>query len=108
MHKLDALTRILEVETFDAMLVFARTKQATVELVEKLEARGFASAALNGIWRGLHSAGATLTVALYVYAKEQGEFGVAFAIAAILMVLALLINLAASLVSRYFRRKNAL
>lgn len=68
---------------------------------------GFAHA-LNGIWRGLHSAGATLTVALYVYAKEQGEFGVAFAIAAILMVLALLINLAASLVSRYFRRKNAL
>jgi ATP-dependent RNA helicase DeaD len=48
MHKLDALTRILEVEAFDAMLVFARTKQATVELVEKLEARGFASAALNG------------------------------------------------------------
>ena len=68
---------------------------------------GFAHA-LNGIWRGLHSAGATLTVALYVYAKEQGEFGVAFAIAAILMVLALLINLAASLVSRYFRRKNSL
>ena len=68
---------------------------------------GFAHA-LNGIWRGLHSAGATLTVALYVYAKEQGEFGVAFAIAAILMVLALLINLAASLVSRYFRRKNQL
>jgi ATP-dependent RNA helicase DeaD len=48
MHKLDALTRILEVETFDAMLVFARTKQATVELVEKLEARGFSCAALNG------------------------------------------------------------
>ena len=68
---------------------------------------GFAHA-LNGIWRGLHSAGATLTVALYVYAKEQGEFGVAFAIAAILMVLALLINLAASLVSRYFRRKKEL
>ena len=68
---------------------------------------GFAHA-LNGIWRGLHSAGATLTVALYVYAKEQGEFGVAFAIAAILMVLALLINLAASLVSRYFRRKQQL
>jgi ATP-dependent RNA helicase DeaD len=48
MHKLDALTRILEVEAFDAMLVFARTKQATVELAEKLEARGFAAAALNG------------------------------------------------------------
>lgn len=68
---------------------------------------GFAHA-LSGLWRGLHSAGATLTVALYVYAKEQGEFGVAFAIAAILMVLALLINLAASLVSRYFRRKQQL
>jgi ATP-dependent RNA helicase DeaD len=48
LHKLDALTRILEVETFDAMLVFARTKQSTVELAERLEARGFAAAALNG------------------------------------------------------------
>jgi len=48
MHKLDALTRILEVETFDAMLVFVRTKQSTVELAEKLQARGFAAAALNG------------------------------------------------------------
>ena len=48
MHKLDALTRILEVEPFEAMLVFARTKQSTVELVEKLEARGFEAAALNG------------------------------------------------------------
>jgi ATP-dependent RNA helicase DeaD len=47
-HKLDALTRILEAETFDGMLVFTRTKQATVELAEKLEARGFAAAALNG------------------------------------------------------------
>ena len=52
---------------------------------------GFAHA-LNGFWEGLNSAGATLTVALYVYAKEQGEFGVAFAIAAILMVLTLVIN----------------
>jgi len=48
LHKLDALTRILEVEPFDAMLVFARTKQATVELAERLQARGFAAAALNG------------------------------------------------------------
>src|ERR1039457_1459244 len=48
MHKLAALTRILEVETFDAMLVFVRTKQSTVELAEKLQARGFAAAALNG------------------------------------------------------------
>ncbi|HLZ97068.1 MAG TPA: DEAD/DEAH box helicase, partial [Steroidobacteraceae bacterium] len=48
MHKLDALTRILEAEDFDGMLVFTRTKQSTVELAEKLEARGFAAAALNG------------------------------------------------------------
>ena len=67
---------------------------------------GFAHS-LNGFFEGLGSAGATLTVALYVYAKEQGEFGVAFAIAAILMVLAFCINLAASAVTRYFRKKNA-
>ncbi len=48
MHKLDALTRILEAETFDGMLIFTRTKHATVELAEKLEARGFSAAALNG------------------------------------------------------------
>src|SRR6201996_175915 len=48
MHKLDALTRILEAETFDGMVVFTRTKQSTVELAEKLEARGFAAAPLNG------------------------------------------------------------
>lgn len=47
-HKLDALTRILEVEPFDAMIIFVRTKTSTVELAEKLEARGFAAAALNG------------------------------------------------------------
>lgn len=48
LHKLDALTRILEVEDFDAMLVFVRTKTATVELAEKLSARGYACEALNG------------------------------------------------------------
>ena len=48
MHKLNALTRILEAEPFDAMIVFVRTKTATVELAEKLEARGFASAPLSG------------------------------------------------------------
>jgi ATP-dependent RNA helicase DeaD len=49
MHaKLEALTRLLEAETFDAMLVFARTKQATLELAEKLGARGHAVEALNG------------------------------------------------------------
>ncbi len=48
MHKLDALTRILEVEAFEAMLVFMRTKQATEEISQKLQARGFAAAAING------------------------------------------------------------
>ncbi|MBE0500345.1 MAG: DEAD/DEAH box helicase [Desulfuromonadales bacterium] len=48
MHKLDALTRILEAEEIEAMIVFVRTKTATVELAEKLEARGFSSAPLNG------------------------------------------------------------
>ncbi len=48
LHKLDALTRILEVEDFDAILMFVRTKTATVELAEKLEARGYAAAAMNG------------------------------------------------------------
>ena len=47
-HKLDALTRILEAETFDAIIVFVRTKTATVELAEKLEARGYSAVALNG------------------------------------------------------------
>ncbi|MHB8744898.1 MAG: DEAD/DEAH box helicase, partial [Gammaproteobacteria bacterium] len=47
-HKLDALTRMLEVEEFDGMLIFVRTKSATVELAEKLEARGFSCGALNG------------------------------------------------------------
>jgi ATP-dependent RNA helicase DeaD len=48
LHKLDALTRILEVERFEAMIVFTRTKQATEELAEKLQARGFPAAAING------------------------------------------------------------
>ncbi|MBT3439602.1 MAG: DEAD/DEAH box helicase [Gammaproteobacteria bacterium] len=47
-NKLDALTRILEVETFDALLIFVRTKTATVDLAEKLSARGFSSEAING------------------------------------------------------------
>ena len=62
--------------------------------------------ALNNIVKGLGSAGATLTVALYVYAKEQGEFGVAFAIAAILMILTMLINFAAVLVGKYFKKRK--
>jgi ATP-dependent RNA helicase DeaD len=48
LHKLDALTRIVEAAEFDAMLVFVRTKQSTVDLAERLQARGFAAVALNG------------------------------------------------------------
>ena len=68
---------------------------------------GFAHA-VNNYFVGLHRPGATLTVALYVYAKEQGEFEVAFAIAAILMALALIIDLAAGLAGRYFKRRKEL
>ncbi|MGB0734003.1 MAG: DEAD/DEAH box helicase, partial [Pontibacterium sp.] len=48
LHKLDALTRILELKQFDAMLIFVRTKSSTEELAEKLSARGYAAEALNG------------------------------------------------------------
>ena len=66
---------------------------------------GFAHA-LNGFFEALSSSGATLTVALYVYATEDGNFEVAFAIAAILMILTLLINLSAMLIGKYFERKS--
>ena len=68
---------------------------------------GFAHS-LNGLIHGLTSPGATLTVALYVYAKEQGEFGVAFAIAAILMILTVLINFAATFVQNHFTKRRSL
>ena len=66
---------------------------------------GFAHT-LNGFLEGLASSGATLTVALYVYATEEGNFQVAFAIAAVLMILTLLINLCAIGIGKYFERKN--
>lgn len=66
---------------------------------------GFAHS-LNGVVAGLSSPGATLSVALYVYAKEQGEFGIAFAIAAILMVMTVIINLSAILVQKYFAKRR--
>lgn len=66
---------------------------------------GFAHA-LNGLVGGLTQPGATLTVALYLYAKEDGEFGVAFAIAAILLLLTLLINMSAVLVGKYFTKRG--
>ncbi len=61
---------------------------------------------LNGFFEGLRSSGATLTVALYVYAKEQGEFEVAFAIAAILVILTILINLATTFMGKLMERRN--
>lgn len=67
---------------------------------------GFAHA-LSGFIDGLTHSGATLTVALYVYAKEDGEFEVAFAIAAILMILTVIINAAASLVGKYFEKRRS-
>ena len=76
------------------------------ETAALLYTAGFAHPLYNGLKNTLEGSGATLSVALYVYAKEQGEFDVAFAIAAILMALALLINLAATLAARYFKRRR--
>ena len=75
------------------------------ETAALLYTAGFAHA-LYGYFDGLSQSGATLTVALYVYAKEQGEFTVAFAIASILMILTMLINAAATLTGRYFKKKR--
>ena len=78
------------------------------ETAALLYTAGFAHALYGSLGETLQGAGATLSVALYVYAKEQGEFDVAFAIAAILMALALLIDLAASLTGRYFKKRRSL
>ena len=69
---------------------------------------GFAHNIYNLFVDGLSGAGATLTVALYVYAKERGEFGIAFAIAAILMALTVIINLAATLIGRHYRKRRSI
>ncbi len=66
---------------------------------------GFAHV-VNGFFKGLTTSGSTLTVALYVYAKERGEFEVAFAIAAILMILTLIINFTANAVSKSYKKRR--
>ena len=63
---------------------------------------------INDLINGLTSPGATLTVALYVYAKEEGEFGLAFAIGAILMILTLIINFVATLIGKYYEKRRNL
>lgn len=63
---------------------------------------------INGFVNGLGRSGATLSVALYVYAKERGEFDVAFAIATILMILTLLMNISATLIQKYFMKRRGL
>ena len=78
------------------------------ETAALLYTAGFAHTLYNSLRATLEGSGATLSVALYVYAKEQGEFDVAFAIAAILMALALLINLAAMRTGRYFKKRRSL
>ena len=78
------------------------------ETAALLYTAGFAHTLYNSLRATLEGSGATLSVALCVYAKEQGEFDVAFAIAAILMALALLINLAAMLTGRYFKKRRSL
>ena len=66
---------------------------------------GFAHS-LNGFVKALNTSGSTLTVALYVYAKERGEFEVAFSIAAILLILTLIINFLAEYIGSFIKRKN--
>ena len=61
---------------------------------------------VNGFFKGMGSAGATLTVALYVYASERGEFDIAFAIAAILMILTIIINLLTTYMGKLMERRN--
>ena len=78
------------------------------ETAALLYTAGFAHTLYSTLGETLQSSGATLSVALYVYAKEQGEFDVALAIAAILMVLALIIDIAAALVGKYFRRRRSI
>lgn len=75
------------------------------ETAALLYTAGFAHV-VYGFFDGLNSAGATLTVALYVYAKEFGEFEVAFAIASILLLLTFAINLTATLVGNYFKKRR--
>jgi len=67
---------------------------------------GFAHS-LSSLTEALSSPGATLTVALYLYAKDDGEFGVAFAIAVILMALTFAINFAADLAGRFFKKRRS-
>lgn len=62
---------------------------------------------ISGVWDQITSSGATLSVALYVYASERGDFETAFAIAAVLMILTLIINVAADLVGKYFAKKRS-
>lgn len=68
---------------------------------------GFAHS-LNGFFKALRTSGSTLTVALYVYAKEQGEFEIAFALAAILLILTLIINALSEAVSYYFKKRRTI
>ena len=76
------------------------------ETAALLYTAGFAHV-LHGFFDGMQSSGASLTVALYVYAKEYGEFEVAFAIASILLVITFLINLSATSVEKYFQKRRA-
>lgn len=66
---------------------------------------GFAHT-IHGLFRGLAGPGATLTVALYVYAKEEGQFEVAFAIGAILLILTLVLNVSVGMVGYFFKRRK--
>ena len=78
------------------------------ETAALLYTAGFAHTLYNSLHATLEGSGATLSVALYVYAKEQGDFEIAFAIAAILMALTVIINLVATLVGKYYQKRRSI
>ena len=78
------------------------------ETAALLYTAGFAHTLYNSLRATLEGSGATLSVALYVYAKEQGDFEIAFAIAAILMALTVIINLVATLVGKYYQKRRSI
>ncbi len=94
-------------ECIDAIITGAILSVGRIvgETAALLFTAGFAHS-LNGFFSGLAQSGSTLTVALYVYAKEHGEFEIAFAIASVLLILTFIINLCAELVGYFFKKRR--
>ena len=96
-------------ECIDAIITGAILSVGRIvgETAALLFTAGFAHS-LNGFFDGLSQSGSTLTVALYIYAKEHGEFEIAFAIATVLLILTFIINLSAESVGYFFKKRRNL